>query len=117
MISWSKRSLILAVCCACFASARGFAASPGPDARALGVAEAMRDYCAKAYPASAAMHEMRVRRLIEGLSPVALARVRRSEPYRRAHAAEADFVGKIDPHNAKRACFRLPVNPKKPRMP
>jgi hypothetical protein len=75
-----------------------------PDPRALGIAEAMLDYCAKAYPESAVKHQLQVKRLTEGLSAEALAKVRNSEPYRRAHDAEGDFVSRIDPHNAKKAC-------------
>jgi hypothetical protein len=77
-----------------------------PDAHALGIADAMLDYCAKAYPESAVKFQFQIKRLTEGASSVALAQVRNSESYRRAHDAEVDFIGKIDPRNAKRACSK-----------
>jgi hypothetical protein len=77
-----------------------------PDPQALGIAEAMLDYCAKAYPESAVKFQFQIKRLTGGVSAEALAKVRNSEPYRRAHDAESDFVGKVDPHNAKRVCSK-----------
>ena len=77
-----------------------------PDARALGVTEAMLDYCAKAYPASAEKYQFQIKRLTQGASQETLAKVRSSEQYRRAHDAEGDFVSKVDPRNAKRACSK-----------
>ena len=77
-----------------------------PDARALGVTEAMLDYCTKAYPASADKYQFQVKRLTQGASQETLAKVRSSEQYRRAHDAEGDFVSRIDPRNAKRACSK-----------
>jgi hypothetical protein len=77
-----------------------------PDPQALGIADAMLDYCAKAYPESAVKFQFQLKRLTGGASAAALAQARNSESYRRAHDAEVDFIGKIDPRNAKRACSK-----------
>ena len=103
---WLSCTLVLAACCGWVVPTLGQSATPAPDPRAIGIAEAMRDYCAKAYPASLPQQQFQVQRLINGLSAEALAQVRRSEPYRRARIAESEFVGKIDPHNAKRTCVK-----------
>ena len=96
--------LALAACIGSLAPTFGQADGQSPDPRALGIAEVMLDYCAKAYPSSAEKHQSEVKRLTEGVSAEALAKVRDSELYRRAHDAEGDFLAKIDPRNAKRAC-------------
>lgn len=102
-----KRVLALVAC-------TGYAGAPtlaladvqGPDPKELGVTEALLDYCAKAYPESAVKFQYEITRLTQGASAQALARVRSSEPYRRAHDAESDFVSKVDPRNAKRTCSK-----------
>jgi hypothetical protein len=101
--------IALAACIGSLAPTLSEADGQAPDPRALGIAEVMLDYCAKAYPSSAEMHQSQVKRLTEGVSEEALAKVRNSELYRRAHDAEGDFVSKIDPRNAKRACSKIPV--------
>jgi imidazolonepropionase-like amidohydrolase len=101
--------LALAACIGSLAPTLGQAQAQAPDPHALGIAEVMLDYCAKAYPSSAEKHQSQVKRLTEGVSAEALAKVRNSELYRRAHDAEGDFVSKIDPRNAKRACSKIPV--------
>ena len=107
MRSGLKRVLALVAC-------YGYAVAPtvaladgqGPDPKALGVTEALLDYCAKAYPESAVKFQYEITRLTHGASAETLAAVRSSEPYRRAHDAESDFVSKVDPRNAKRTCSR-----------
>jgi len=75
-----------------------------PDARALGLTDAMLDYCAKADPDSVAKRREQLRQLVRGASKETLVRVRRSDEYKRAHDGMVDFVGKVDEHNAKRLC-------------
>jgi hypothetical protein len=107
MLNRLKRILALAACCWCAAvPTPAQAESPGLDSRALGVAEAMLDYCAKAYPSSAVKFQYEITRLTRGASAETVARVRDSEPYRLVHDAEGDFISKVDPHNAKKVCTR-----------
>lgn len=76
----------------------------GPDPRALGVNEAILDYCTKAYPSSIETFQSQLQRLTRGASPETLAKVRDGDEYREARAAEEGFLSKVDPHNAKRIC-------------
>jgi hypothetical protein len=105
----SRFILALAACIGSLAPTLGRAQAQAPDPHALGIAEAMLDYCAKAYPSSAERFQSQVKKLTEGVSAEALAKVRSSESYRQAHDAEGDFVGRIDPRNAKRACSKSPA--------
>jgi hypothetical protein len=75
-----------------------------PDPRALGVTEALLDYCAKSDPTDAAKVHNRLKRLMQGASKEALADVRKSSEYQSAHDSEVDFIGKIEPRNAHRLC-------------
>ena len=90
----------------CAVPALAQADGPAPDARQLGITEAMLDYCAKAYPSSTVKFQYQVTRLTKGTSAESLSNVRSIEPYRRAHEAEADFIGKVDPRNAKKVCSK-----------
>jgi hypothetical protein len=107
MFSRLKRILALAACSWCAATPTlAQAEGPGPDPRALAVAEAMLEYCAKAYPTSAVKFQYEITRLTRGASAETLAKERDSEPYRRVRDAEGDFISKVDPHNAKKVCTR-----------
>jgi hypothetical protein len=77
-----------------------------PDPAALGRAEAVLSYCAKAAPEQAADPQAEVKELTQGASEQLLARLRRSEEYLKAQQAVQDFVAKVDPHNARRVCSR-----------
>jgi hypothetical protein len=102
-----KWILALAACSGCVAApSLAQADGQGPDPRTLGLTEALLDYCAKAYPESAVKFQYEIARLTQGASAEILAKVRNSEPYRRAHDAESDFVSRVDPRNAKRTCSR-----------
>ncbi len=107
-VSRKRRSVFaLAVCSAFLVPA--FADAPkaaGPDPRALGLADAMLEYCTKAYPESADKYRLQVARLSRGARPETLAKLRSSDEYRSARSSEDDFVSKVDPHNAKRVCAR-----------
>lgn len=74
------------------------------DARSLGIAEALLDYCAQNDPTGAAKVRERLKQLVQGASKQALAEARRSHEYRSAHDSEAAFVGKVDARNAHRLC-------------
>jgi hypothetical protein len=110
MLSGLKRIVVLVACC-WFAAAPSLALAEGqgPDPKALGITEAMLDYCSKAYPESTVKYQYQVTRLTQGASAEALAKVRGSAQYRQAHDAEGDFVSKVDPRNAKRVCGKSTV--------
>ncbi len=74
------------------------------DARALGVTEAVLDYCAKNDPMGADKVLARLKRLTQGSSPEALGRARNSPEYQAARQSELDFIGRVDPHNATKLC-------------
>jgi len=74
------------------------------NARALGMGEALVDYCAQNDPKGAAKVRARLKHLAQGASREALAAARNSADYRSAHDSEADFLSKVDPHNATRVC-------------
>ena len=77
---------------------------PGPDARALGLAEAMLGYCTKTVPAVAAKQRERIERLTHGASRASLTELRKSREYRQAYDGETDFIAKVTEHNARRLC-------------
>jgi hypothetical protein len=45
-----------------------------------------------------------IKQLVRGASEQQLAEVRNSDEYRQAYDSVVDFVGKLDPRNAKRFC-------------
>ena len=79
-------------------------AAEQPDPRALGTAEAMVLYCAKADAQAAEKYRAQVKRMVEWASQEAVANARASGEYRKAQAAVQDFVDKVDPHNVKKLC-------------
>jgi hypothetical protein len=81
-----------------------WADAPPPEARALGITEAILTYCAKADPSAAARYQEQIKLLVQQASEQTLAEVRKSPEYLKAHASVDDFIAKIDPHNAKRVC-------------
>jgi hypothetical protein len=84
---------------------------PAPDARALGITEAIVSYCSKVDPASAAHYKERIRLVADNASEEKLARLRQSEEYQRAHASVDEFVAKVDEHNSRKVCAEsLPRN-------
>jgi hypothetical protein len=82
------------------------------NARTLGIAEALLDYCAKNDPTGAAKVRARLKQLAQAASKEALAEARRSAEYRSARDSEADFLSKIDPRNAHRVCSEGPARSK-----
>jgi hypothetical protein len=91
------------------------AAAPvsGPlNARALGMVEALLDYCAQNDPEGAAKVRARLKQLAQGMSKEALAEARRSAEYRSARDSGANFLSKVNPHNAYRVCSEGAVRTK-----
>jgi hypothetical protein len=86
--------------------APGPSAPPVINARQLGIADAILEYCKKAYPSMNDKWEYEVKRLTRGASTETLQEVRSSDPYRQARTAEANFVAQIEPVNAKHVCSR-----------
>jgi hypothetical protein len=78
--------------------------APQPPARALGIAEAVVSYCSKVDPAALAQYQAMVKAVAPDASDQALAKLRQSEDYVKAHASVDDFVAKVDEHNAKKVC-------------
>ena len=81
-----------------------FADTPAPNAQVLGVTESVINYCGPIDPAAADRLRQMIKQLVQGASEQQLAEVRNSDEYRKAYDSVADFVGKVDEHNAKRAC-------------
>jgi hypothetical protein len=77
---------------------------PTPDARALGITEAIVGYCSKVDPSSAAVYRERIRMVAENASEEQLAKLRQSDEYQRAHASVDEFVAKVDEHNSRKVC-------------
>jgi hypothetical protein len=90
--------------CALAASGVAAAAEPVVDARALGVAESILNYCSRVDAPVAARLQEKVDLLLHGTSAAAAARVRGTNEYRVAFESVTEFVSKVDPHNAKRPC-------------
>lgn len=92
-------------------AARVQPSSPAPvsmsvNARALGIGEALFDYCVQNDPTGAARVRARLKELAQGASKESLAMARTSADYRSGHDSEAGFLSKIDAHNAHRVCSR-----------
>lgn len=102
--SMRKANLGCALGCALALSGIAAAAEPAVDARALGRAESILNYCSRVDPSAAAKLHEKVDLLLHGLSTAAAAHIRGTNEYRAAYESVSDFVGKVDPHNAKRPC-------------
>jgi hypothetical protein len=103
---FSKRTVLIALlalgCSGVALAAQSKAQAPDP--RALGMTEAVFDYCAKADPKGAAKVFARLKRLTQGASTETLAEVRKSDQYRKARSSVDDFVAKVNERNASRVC-------------
>jgi hypothetical protein len=76
------------------------------DARALGIAEAVLDYCAKNDPTGGAKVRAQLKQLAQGADKKALAKARKTAEYQSAHDSEVDFISKVDARNAHRLCSK-----------
>jgi len=74
------------------------------NARALGILESVRHYCAPIDPASVAKLDEKIKALENGVSEKTLAGVRASPDYLKAHSSMDEFVSKVDDRNAKKMC-------------
>ena len=103
---FSKRTVLISLLTLGWSGAALAAQSKAqaPDPRALGMTEAVFDYCAKADPKGAAKVHARLERLVHGASAQTLAEVRKSDEYRKARSSVDDFVAKVDERNASRVC-------------
>lgn len=102
--SMRKAKLGCALGCALALSGIASAAEPAVDARALGRAESILNYCSRVDPPAAAKLHEKVDLLLHGVSTASAAHIRGTNEYRAAYESVSDFVGKVDPHNAKRPC-------------
>jgi hypothetical protein len=78
----------------------------GPNARSLGHADAILDYCTKADPSSVAKLQERIKQFSQGVSDLDLAKMRDTAEYRQANGAEHDFLAKTQPRYARSVCAR-----------
>lgn len=74
------------------------------NARALGILESVRHYCAPIDPAAVAKLDDRIKALENGASEKTIASVRASPDYLKAHSTMDEFVSKVDDRNAKKMC-------------
>ncbi len=98
------RCLVLLACGCLIAPELASAGAAVPDARALGVAEAMLGYCTKADPAAAAKQREWIKQLVGDASRKTLVEVRQSAEYRKAYDSETGFIAKVESHNIRRLC-------------
>ncbi len=75
-----------------------------PSAHALGVAESLLHYCARVDAKAAVAVRGRIDGMLKGATEAEVNGLRRSPQYQSAYTAVTTFVGKVDPHNARRPC-------------
>lgn len=95
--------------CVCVALAPLAHADGLSNTQVLGVTESALSYCGARDPVSADRLRQKIKQLVQGASAQRLAEVRSSYEYRKAYDSMADFVARIDPHNAKRFCAETSV--------
>jgi hypothetical protein len=97
----------LVACCGCLVPVLTWADdAQALSPRKLGIADAILEYCKKAYPSSNDKWQFEVDRLTHGASKDTVDKARNSDAYRQARAAEASFVAQIEPINAKHVCAK-----------
>ena len=75
-----------------------------PDARALGMTEAILSYCAKVDPAAAEKYQQRLQLLSQDASEEALRTLRQSDEYRLGQDSMDESLARVDAQNARKAC-------------
>jgi hypothetical protein len=80
------------------------AGEPAPDAKSLATIEAIMDHCAEADPAYASNYHERVQLVTQGASEDTLAKVRKTDEYRRAHDSAVESLAKVNEQDAKKIC-------------
>ncbi len=101
------RCLVLLACGCLIAPVIASAGAVVPNARALGVAEAMLGFCAKADPSAVARQREWIKQLIGEADRKTVADMRHSAEYRHAYDSESGFVAKVESHNIHRLCSEL----------
>jgi hypothetical protein len=108
MAGWtaSRRQLLGSLICSVWAVSASVSAAEPPtvDAKQLGITESTLRYCEKADVEVVSTLREKVKSLMQGASAVTVASARNSIEYRTAFDSVTDFVGKLDPHNAKLPC-------------
>jgi hypothetical protein len=84
------------------------------DGRTLGVAEGILPYCERLDPVTAARLRANIKRLVKGLPSASIARIRSGDDYHGGYQNIADFIAKVDDHNAHRACEHVVLSTKAP---
>ena len=75
-----------------------------PDAKVLGTAEAIFNYCARIDPAGADAFQSRSRMVAQGASDEAVQKVRKSDEYREARDTTEASLADVDPADAVKIC-------------
>jgi hypothetical protein len=89
-------------------SGLALAAAPVVDPQALGITEAIVNYCAPINASATAKLQEKLRQLEQGASEEALTKVRNTSAYRAAYKSINDIVSKVPPQNAPGVCSESP---------
>jgi len=106
MSSRKIATLIIVSALAGFAGAPAAqAAAPTLDVQAIGITQAALDYCGKVDPSTKVRLEAKLADLQKGANEDQLARLRRTENYRKAYDSVSEFTAKIEgERNGHRFC-------------
>ena len=99
-----KRIHILVLSVGIAVAQAALADSPAISPQALGTAEAVLKYCAKADSKAAGKYEERMKLLAQLSTPEALTAARKSDEYKEAYESAVQSVGKLDTNQVPRAC-------------
>jgi hypothetical protein len=75
-----------------------------PDARALGITDAVLHYCEKAYPPAMTRIKQKLHEVVQHSSEEEVAAVRKTPLYHKAYDSMNGFVAAVHPRNAERVC-------------
>jgi hypothetical protein len=92
----------------CAYSGLALAAAPVVDPQALGITEAIVNYCAPINASATARLQEKLRQLEQGASEEALNKVRNTSAYRAAYKSINDVVSKVPAQNAPGVCSESP---------
>lgn len=85
-------------------SAAAFAGEAPIDAQKFAITERALEFCGPVDPDISNKLREKVAQMVRGATPDAVARVRSSDDYKKAHSTMDEFITKIDPRNAKVFC-------------
>lgn len=74
------------------------------DAKSLAIMDRVLEYCGPIDPSAAAKLRDKIKGLTKGLTEQQVADLRATPEYQAASSSIAEFVGKVDEHNAKKIC-------------